>query len=196
MKSDPIQKNANYFAWRMICAFLLAANSASAALLPQPPPAPARLGSQLSSSASPTLISRRACLVSGALALGSTRPALADEASLVAALRDSRSDFDGCGQLVESQRWGDVRQLVASTLILLTLKGWRGASVKSVARERGAEGQELLDARQNLLEALGALDQLAYKGQTGRAGSDNSEAIFTVKRSVSALDAVLKLLIG
>jgi len=192
-------RNYTFISRTMICAVLL--HSASAALLPQLPTARVRPGSQLGSSASqlgssasPALISRRACLAGGALVLGTTRPALADEASLVAALRDLRSEFDGCSQLVESQKWGDVRQLVASTLTLLTLKGYRGASVKSVARERGAEGQGLLDARQSLLEALGALDQLAYKGQTGRVGSDKSEALATVKASVSALDGVLKLL--
>lgn len=177
----------------MICAALLLAHSASAALLPQLPAALVRSGSH-SPSASPALISRRACLFGGALVLGTSQPALADEASLVTALRDRRSAFDGCTQLVESQKWGEVRQLVASTLTLLTLKGYRGASVKSVAMERGAEGQRLLDARQALLKALGALDELAYKGQTGRAGSDNIEAIATVKAVVAALDTVLKQL--
>ena len=104
----------------MICAALLLAHSASAALLPQLPAALVRSGSH-SPSASPALISRRACLFGGALVLGTSQPALADEASLVTALRDRRSAFDGCTQLVESQKWGEVRQLVASTLTLLTL---------------------------------------------------------------------------
>ena len=53
------------------------------------------------------------------------------------------------------------------TLTLLSLKGYRGSSVKSRALEltEGPERQGLLDARAKLLQALGALDRLAYERQ-------------------------------
>ena len=109
-----------------------------------------------------------------------------------------RQQFDGCEQLIESREWGEVRQLVTKTVTLMTLKGYRGASVKSRALEM--KDDSLLDARAGLLKALGALDKLAYEQQqkspfsSASKAFDPSEAVAEVRESTAKLDLILKKL--
>lgn len=135
------------------------------------------------------------------------RAARADEDSLVAALRDVRAQFGGelggATLLVQTREWDEVRTLIRKALTLLTLKGYLGASVKSrilAMAEGSPERKGLTDARQALLQALGALDTLAFEQQKlsplSAAGKafDPTEALSEVQASVDALDAVIKRL--
>ena len=153
----------------------------------------------------PALSRRQAALLGSALALQLPLAAGAEAEvdSLVAALQDVRSQWGSADQLVRAAQWDEVRKLVQSTLSLLSLKGYRGASVKSRALDldEGTPARKgLLEDRQSLLVALGALDRLAYEQQGGglRRGPkttfDPSEALADVKASSDALDAILKRL--
>lgn len=149
----------------------------------------------------PLPLSRRAALLSSTLALLPPLPACAEDA-LVAGLQDARAQFEGADRLVQSGQWDEVRKLVAMTLTLLSLKGYRGSSVKSRALEltEGPERQGLLDARAKLLQALGALDRLAYERQKVSPLSadakefDPTAALDGVRMSAAALDDILKRL--
>ena len=149
------------------------------------------------------ILSRR-CMLLGPMLLLAPRVARADEDSLVAELRKVRTQFSseatGVAVLVQTREWDDVRTQIRRALTLLTLKGYLGASVKSrilAMAEGSPERKGLTDARQALLQALGALDRLAFEQQQlsplSAAGKafDPTEALLVVQASVDALDAVI-----
>ena len=149
------------------------------------------------------VLTRRCISLLGPMLLA-PRAARADEDSLVAALRDVRAQFGGelggATLLVQTREWDEVRTLIRKALTLLTLKGYLGASVKSrilAMAEGSPERKGLTDARQALLQALGALDTLAFEQQKlsplSAAGKafDPTEALLVVQASVDALDAVI-----
>eukprot|EP00964_Phaeocystis_antarctica_P098056 scaffold64115_cov65-Phaeocystis_antarctica.AAC.6 len=145
------------------------------------------------------ILSRRCVSLLGPMLLLAPRVARADEDSLVAALRDVRTDFSseatGVAVLVQTREWDDVRTQIRRALTLLTLKGYLGASVKSrilAMAEGSPERKGLTDARQALLQALGALDRLAFEQQQRRDKAfDPTEGLAIVQASVDALDAVI-----
>ena len=147
----------------------------------------------------PILSCRCVSLLGPMLLLLAPRVARADEDSLVAALRDVRTDFSseatGVAVLVQTREWDDVRTQIRRALTLLTLKGYLGASVKSrilAMAEGSPERKGLTDARQALLQALGALDRLAFEQQQRRDKAfDPTEGLAIVQASVDALDAVI-----
>ena len=144
------------------------------------------------------ILSRR-CMLLGPMLLLAPRVARADEDSLVAELRKIRTQFSneatGVAVLVQTREWDDVRTQIRRALTLLTLKGYLGASVKSrilAMAEGSPERKGLTDARQALLQALGALDRLAFEQQQRRDKAfDPTEGLAIVQASVDALDAVI-----
>ena len=172
---------------------------------------PRTIGSRLSPVAclseeatSGPILSRRCISLLGPMLLLAPRVARADEDPLVAELQKVRTQFSseatGVAVLVQTREWDDVRTRVRTALTLLTMKGYLGASVKSriLAMPEGSpERKGLTDARQALLQALGALDQLAYEQQKlsplSAAGKafDPTEALSVVQASIDALDAVI-----
>lgn len=144
------------------------------------------------------ILSRR-CMLLGPMLLLAPRVARADEDSLVVELRKIRTQFSneatGVAVLVQTREWDDVRTQIRRALTLLTLKGYLGASVKSrilAMAEGSPERKGLTDARQALLQALGALDRLAFEQQQRRDKAfDPTEGLAIVQASVDALDAVI-----
>ena len=168
---------------------------------------PAACLSKATVDTSGSTLSRRCFTLLGPMLLIAPRVARADEDTLVAALRDVRTSFGnelgGARSLVQSCEWDEVRTLIRKALTPLTLKGYLGASVKSrilAMAEGSPERKGLTDARQELLQALGDLDRLAFEQQKlsplSAAGKafDPSEALSDVEASVAALDSVIKRL--
>ena len=167
----------------------------------------------LSTETSSPILSRRCVSLLSPMLLFAPLAAHADDDPLVtdplvAALQDVRAQFgSGIGSpavaLVQNREWDEVRTLVRKALTPLTMKGYLGASVKSriVALAEGSpERQSLNNARQDLLQALGALDKLAFEQQklsplSGAAQVfDPTEALSYLQASVDAMDAVIKRL--
>ena len=162
----------------------------------------------LSSEEAPVL-SRRSMLVLGPISLLAPQVARADEDALLGELRKVRTQFSseatGAAVLVQTREWDEVRTQVRRVLSLLTMKGYLGASVKSrilALPEGSPERKGLNDARTALLQALGALDQLAFEQQKLSPLSkqakefDATEALSAVQASINGLDAVITRLVA
>ena len=155
------------------------------------------------------VLSRRSMLVLGPISLLAPQVARADEDALLGELRKVRTQFSseatGAAVLVQTREWDEVRTQVRSVLSLLTMKGYLGASVKSrilALPEGSPERKGLNDARTALLQALGALDQLAFEQQKLSPLSmqakefDATEALSAVQASIDGLDAVITRLVA
>lgn len=155
------------------------------------------------------VISRRCIALLGPIALLAPQVARADEDALLGELRKVRTQFSseatGVAVLVQTREWDDVRTQIRQVLSLLTMKGYLGASVKSrilALPEGSPERKSLNDARQALLQALGALDQLAFEQQklsplSSKAKDfDATEALSAVQASIDGLDAVITRLVA
>ena len=155
------------------------------------------------------MLSRRSMLVLGPISLLAPQVARADEDALLGELRKVRTQFSseatGAAVLVQTREWDEVRTQVRSVLSLLTMKGYLGASVKSrilALPEGSPERKGLNDARTALLQALGALDQLAFEQQKLSPLSkqakefDATEALSAVQASIDGLDAVMTRLVA
>ena len=155
------------------------------------------------------VLSRRSMLVLGPISLLAPQVASADEDALLGELRKVRTQFSseatGAAVLVQTREWDEVRTQVRKVLSLLTMKGYLGASVKSrilALPEGSPERKGLNDARTALLQALGALDQLAFEQQKLSPLSmqakefDATEALSAVQASIDGLDAVITRLVA
>ena len=155
------------------------------------------------------VLSRRSMLVLGPISLLAPQVARADEDALLGELRKVRTQFSseaiGAAVLVQTREWDEVRTQVRRVLSLLTMKGYLGASVKSrilALPEGSPERKGLNDARTALLQALGALDQLAFEQQKLSPLSmqakefDATEALSAVQASIDGLDAVITRLVA
>ena len=155
------------------------------------------------------VLSRRCMLVLGPISLLAPQVARADEDALLGELRKVRTQFSseatGVAVLVQTREWDEVRTQVRRVLSLLTMKGYLGASVKSrilALPEGSPERKGLNDARTALLQALGALDQLAFEQQKLSPLSkqakefDATEALSAVQASIDGLDAVITRLVA
>eukprot|EP00964_Phaeocystis_antarctica_P118580 scaffold82362_cov65-Phaeocystis_antarctica.AAC.3 len=89
----------------------------------------------------PILSCRCVSLLGPMLLLLAPRVARADEDSLVAALRDVRTDFSseatGVAVLVQTREWDEVRTQIRRALTLLTLKGYLGLCNRLCNRQTG-----------------------------------------------------------
>lgn len=149
------------------------------------------------------LTRRSACLsAAAAFAFGQSFAASAadDNDSFVGKLSSARNVLQAAKPALNDGNFDSVRLAVANTMPLLTYKGYRGQSLKTIAKdleEKGeGRGKSLLTERQNLLVGLATVEKYCYKRQMG-GGEDVgglTAADSALDDAVDALDNVLKLL--
>ena len=150
------------------------------------------------------LTRRSACLsAAAAFAFGQSFAAFAaddNDDSFVGKLSSARNVLQAAKPALNDGNFDSVRLAVANTMPLLTYKGYRGQSLKTIAKdleEKGeGRGKSLLTERQNLLVGLATVEKYCYKRQMG-GGEDVgalTAADSALDDAVDALDNVLKLL--
>ena len=108
-------------------------------------------------------------------------------------IQGAKTQIEACPVLAKEADWAATRRAVSAAVTPLTMKGYTGESVKSLARslEGSSAGADLASLRLRLLRELQVLDVAGYAHQLGQSGLEGDEYDLAVRSCVVVMDELL-----